>query len=758
MEKFLKRLIYLGLGVIAVTPVFMSSGFFFPFIFTKALIFRVAVEIIFLAYLFLAYKNQAYRPRVNILLVSFFVYLAIVFVSSILGDSFYLSFWGDIERSEGLLMLLHLAGLFAVISGVIKEKRDWLTLFDATIVGSLIVSVLAVGQKFNWDFVSNSGDARVSATIGNPAFLAAYLIFAVFFAAILFFERKGKFLKLYYLATILLELYIIFLTATRGAFVGLVVSFFIAATLTIFFTKTDKKIKRGFSLAVILVILFGFFTYVNKDAAWVKNNGMLNRITSISLKDRTTETRLLTWKSSWEGIKEKPILGWGYENFYLVFNKHFEPGIYEDAGSRIWFDRAHNVIFDRAVTGGFLGLFAYLFIIFYPAYFFAKKLLKKEEDESDKKLSILIFSLLVAYFIQNLFVFDSLVSYIPLIFLLGFSGLYIKEINLNILNKKNVYKYLTLIFLVLFLPIVYSVNIKPAKANVTVISAMRAANSGDQKGAFNLFLKAISFNTYGNQEYRVRLAEFVDTAIYKKDGDETFRREAAIRTTNELKNQIFERPNDAANYILLMRHYNRVYIYDVILLEDVINLFDRAIKLSPTRPHFYYEIAYAEVYSGSYYKNLGQSQKAGEFFDKAITNFKKAIELNDKVTESYINIIVMSMVADRSEIAREYVEIMDDKNIQYKKPEHLKRLASAAVNTKNYEFAARFYGELIKVDPANPQNFIDLSLSYVYSGDIEKAVETAEKVKEFGGPYETQAVEFINKIVDPNFDVKNLSS
>jgi len=42
---------------------------------------------------------------------------------------------------------------------------------------------------------------------------------------------------------------------------------------------------------------------------------------------------------AWEGVKEKPLLGWGQENFNLVFNKYYEPSLY---GQEVWFDRVHN--------------------------------------------------------------------------------------------------------------------------------------------------------------------------------------------------------------------------------------------------------------------------------------------------------------------------------------------------------------------------------------------------------------------------------
>ena len=67
-----------------------------------------------------------------------------------------------------------------------------------------------------------------------------------------------------------------------------------------------------------------------------------------------------------KGFQERPILGWGQENFNYVFNKNYDPGMW---GQEQWFDRTHNVILDWLVAGGILGLLAYLSIFFSTLYY-----------------------------------------------------------------------------------------------------------------------------------------------------------------------------------------------------------------------------------------------------------------------------------------------------------------------------------------------------------------------------------------------------
>ena len=54
LERFLQIVIWIGLGVILFTVLLVSNKFLRPFVYTKAVVFRIAVEIIFFAFLWLA--------------------------------------------------------------------------------------------------------------------------------------------------------------------------------------------------------------------------------------------------------------------------------------------------------------------------------------------------------------------------------------------------------------------------------------------------------------------------------------------------------------------------------------------------------------------------------------------------------------------------------------------------------------------------------------------------------------------------------
>src|SRR3990167_4352682 len=105
--------IYAGIGVTLLAQVLLYSRFFYPFISTRVFIFRAAVEIML------------------------FFYIAVSALSSLLGPDPSGSFWGDIERGEGIIMWLHLLAYFVILAAVLRTRSAWNALLDSSLVMAL---------------------------------------------------------------------------------------------------------------------------------------------------------------------------------------------------------------------------------------------------------------------------------------------------------------------------------------------------------------------------------------------------------------------------------------------------------------------------------------------------------------------------------------------------------------------------------------------------------------------------------------------
>ena len=60
------------------------------------------------------------------------------------------------------------------------------------------------------------------------------------------------------------------------------------------------------------------------------------------------------------GFLERPILGWGWYNYYTVFDRHYQPNFFRHGWTETWFDHSHNQYFDMLATGGIAGFLSYL--------------------------------------------------------------------------------------------------------------------------------------------------------------------------------------------------------------------------------------------------------------------------------------------------------------------------------------------------------------------------------------------------------------
>jgi len=752
LEKILKYVIWAGLIAVFFIPLIVRGSFYFPYIVPKTLAFKIIVEVSFLALLILAAIKKDYRPKLNLVLILFFLYLVVVSVSSLINGTFYFSFWSNNERSEGLLLLFHLMLYLIILISFIRRTEDWLILFDASFLGSLLVALVGLSQYFNFSWILASGAGeRIASTIGNAGYVGGYLIFNVFFGFLLFLFRKNKYLRWYYIFGIILQIFVILNTQTRGAILALsFASFIFILYLAFFYFKEKKAVRRSGMIILLLMVIFAGLVFKNKEAAWVRKNSVLSRVADISAKSTTAQDRLMCWQAAWQGFKEKPLLGYGYENFYQVFDKYFNPKIYRDIGSVVWFDRAHNIIFDRLVSGGAIGLLLYLGMLLIPLYFIWKHF-RKEERGGRYFLPMVFTLIMAAYFIQNFFIFEALVTYIPLFVCLAFLAQFCPSLKSDWLGSNKPYLILLVIDIIFFVPFMYSANIKPALANQTLIEAMVRKNINQYKESYDYFIKAIDMGTAGNQEYRQHFGEFVSSMVNIQGIDYNWLSMAASRAEQEFDQQIKEKPKNSRNYIMFMRYLNETHPLSVVRLEKSLLLFKKGTELSPTRPHFYYEVGFSQYYLGYYYQSKGESEKTRQYYSQAIDNFQKAIDLNDQVIDSYSNMIVILLSTGQTGKIQSYLDQMDRMGLNYHAEYYLKRLGSASIKAKAYQWTYKFYLELTKIASEVPDYWINLALSYAYLGENQKAIEIAESVKGFGGEYNRQADLFIQDVKEGKY-------
>ncbi|MBT4209317.1 MAG: hypothetical protein HOE19_00130 [Candidatus Komeilibacteria bacterium] len=709
INKFLKFIV----PSIFLLHFLVDANYYFPFITTRNFLFRIIITIVLALYLYLYFRNKSeYGFAKNKLLIAYIGLALVLTVSSLLGGDFLYSFWSNYERMEGLLGLYYLIALFIVILGLYKRKKAWLDLLRVSVWSALIMGIMALSQHWHINlFIESSGGERVTGTLGNATYLAVYALFNLFFALYLLFKDKNKRPKLelwlfyvldilliiveifgsgkgplsgifsdlrifllfvapqifinlqyhfynsnkaikyskpaYFSLIILLNFIALFNTQTRGVLVG-ILGAAIVVTIFLLFSKYVKKKFKYFILgALALIILLTSSVFTFKDSTFVQSNNTLRRVADISVSDATAETRLLTWKLSLKAFKEKPMLGWGEEKFYVVFNKYFPNQIFKGAGSRVWFDRPHNVFFQQLVHGGILGLLIYLSIF----WFALCNLWRHYKNTHDPITISILGGLMIAYLIQNFFVFDSLNSYILMIIFLAISIFLAGEVEeksflfrklTSLKNKitsltvrkdtKEFNKRLAISSALLVLILGFSINIPQLMTNRNFINQYQdlRKNIGQgqyQKADLDELLETINSQYFGKFELRQVYSEFAATLVQTSLLTQ-IEKQYFIDTAEEMMlDSIAEQSDNVRHHSFLLNMYMQSSILNPIYLQKGIDLTEnKAIPLSPSRIQLYYSL-------GQLYINSGQNEKA-------IDNFIKGQELAPKVFDSYYNLFI----------------------------------------------------------------------------------------------------------------------
>ena len=192
---------------------------------------------------------------------------------------------------------------------------------------------------------------------------------------------------------------------------------------------------------IIAIIILGVIILVYFKNTSIVTSVSSSRLFDISLKAETWKHRTYMWNMAWQGFKERPLLGWGPENYINVFDRHFDTRYFSpSAGFGAWFDRAHSIYFDYLVETGILGLLSFIGI-WAVFYWYSLKLLisnnlqiiaqnyrqKRDSNEdvfNSRGLSIqraLIFALPISYLVQGIVLFDILPIYINLFMFSAFA-------------------------------------------------------------------------------------------------------------------------------------------------------------------------------------------------------------------------------------------------------------------------------------------------------------------------------------------------
>ncbi len=747
----------------------------FPYVTSKQIYFNIVIEILLVFWLAFIIKYPSYspfgttprdyargkqdRPKkswISIGLVSFF---AIIFLSCFTGVDFNLSFWGDIERMLGVFHLLHFLGFYFILITVMRKWENWRNLFIVSIGFAVWVSFYGILQKLEIIY-SPWGSNRIISTIGNAAYVGAYAVFNFYFAIILFFKEKNSWIRFGYAIAAFLILLTLIFSGTRGAYLGFGISILVALLVSAILNKNKKIRKYSLSIFAVLAILV-LIVFTNTDKAFVENSSFLSRMTHISLKDATMQTRLISWKAAAKDFKEHPILGTGHGNFAITFDKYFEPTFYNYTRSETYFDRAHNNFIDIASTTGLLGILTYFSIFIAVGFYLLRGFIKKKISLVDFSL---ISSLIIAYFIQNLVVFDALVTYICLMITLGYIY-YLNQKNdeddpsasspqqnsgqarqaKEEADKKLVNKeiYVLAILGIIMSIVIWQFNVKPLKMLYYTIAGQMSFAQEDIVSVYANYQKALSYETILDRDSRDTFIKSLNSrmmAISKMDDNKVeeildyaidlARKNTQYNPEDSLMQTSLATILDNAARYWAPKNPEKLHYYTDQALEAI----NKAISSSPGRIPLYFEKAQIQLTKG----------ESGD----SINTMKYAISLNADYYESSCQLSKIYFIVNRSEDAFKEMDICLEKGqgAALGSIGFIQDLIEYYASVNKLDNLLILYKKLASMDKNNISVWINLAKLYAQTGENELAKEAALKTVDLDPSNKTAVEQFIRSL------------
>lgn len=647
--------------------------------------------------------------------------------SSTLGNPTYLSSY---------LLIHSFFALYFIMKA--KERSDlWFYRY-----GFLGLAVLLIALQVRFSFSASAGTAR---GIGSQLF-ASPMLWVPFVAlvgiAFTQFAKHRLELKhvrivslIFYWICAVLFLFLIVMTQTRGAVVGIGLAALAAAAMLLFRRGEKGMIRAGAALFILLAMGSGYWVFANRDSQFIKDQPLLQRIASISLTEATTQSRLATWKVAYRAFLDKPVLGWGVENFHKAFNLYFPTIIYQDEGNPLWFDRPHNLLLQYLVEGGAVSFGLYSAFLIAAVFLLLRRV-------RDQRIGVLLSALVVGYIGQNIFVFDSINSYVPFFLALGFIAFMVTQRGADALAIRPVPRTriaATVIILGVSLTGVVWYQWRAMAMNYNFVTGYREQLS--QPGTYNgeatekIFEAIDAGPRLGKAELLGVYSEFATGVLQNRAAPDYEVAPMVSGIAERLEKIIQAHPGDARMDMFLMNLYLNANRISPEYLDRLLELSKDAIALSPTRPQLYYITGRAHILRGEN--------------DEALADFRTAVELVPNVFDAHWNLFAAyATIGKREEAAAEVKKLKELKRFDV---EQYARTASIYASSKLFENAEKVIQDGLIEFPDDAQLIGLLAQIYAAQGKNKEARALIDTLVAANPQLKAQADEFYKKLDDGSF-------
>lgn len=745
-SKKLQNLFFGAICAILALPIIILPPVFKPSNWSRVILFKIILTCLvsFLFYRFFYKKDFSLaiftkkNPAV-LLLVVLSLFFFVLILSTIFSVDVRFSIFGDPGRSGGMINLLAYF-IFAIFISIFIKEEYWEKLLKVNFIFGAIAGIFAVIQYFgifNNIFVSFSvGGAGAPSFLGNSTFLAVYMLFLTFLAFYFFIQSKVKNQKILYGSLFFLFLLTIIISGSRATYLGALVGF---VFYFLFYPKKLKVLKifaaSLLGLAITIVLLFNFFPQLGQKSSLLTT--ISSRVSISKIISDLAGNRLPAWEMTWQAIKEKPLLGWGPENFYVGFEKYYSP--VNDSLKKEWWDRPHNIFLDIFIHYGIFALI--LYVSFWCLILAKLQIFKnKEQDQSKVYLAHAIQAMFLGYLTVLFFNFDEFPTYLMSFFFIGLS-IYLVSTHgerKEILPPKNIFLTkgpIGLILLILVCLFIWFWNIKPLYLNEKLSWIGNLINQQNcEKGILateNTWQKSGILKTYFVLSY-VDFIKKCEVTNPDKEVEYSQSTMAGLEVINKLQ-PYYSRTwlsMGGLSDVLAAREEDLTKRKEILAKSK--GYLQEALKLSPKRQEI---LAEMEV-----------NYMVSEDYESMKKNGEDCIKINPTQGFCYWYLGIAQIFT--GDIKNGESNIEESKKQGYTNPTLL-QLAIAYLSQNDYKKAGEIYDQLVKDYHENAGYHAVAAVLAKENGDYQKAAKETLEVFRIQ-PQNTESLQFLEML----FDVK----
>lgn len=722
-------------GVLAafIIPFFVFNNMLFPYITSKQLPFNLLIEVLAVFWVALVVKYPDYRPKKNYITYGLLAFFAALTVSALVGVDFAMSFWSNVERMLGVFHLYHFLMFFLIIITVFRTEADW----------QLLVNALVLTAGFEALYAVSVYPANNYGHLGNSSYTSGQMIFALFFAAYLFYKNSNILARAGY-AFLSIFMFIAFVNAgTRGGQVGLFAGVVLIAFIMAMLSKR-KEIKIA-SLSVIAFLVLGLaLIFSNAQASWVTGNKLFIRITQINFETATFQTRLLSWNAAFKDFPNHPFFGTGYGNYAISFDKYLDPKFFTFENT--YFDHAHNNLVDLLSTTGLVGLLSYLSVFAAVVYYLYLAYKKGNLTNFDFAL---FFGLLAAYFIQNIVLFDSFITYLALMVFFGLIhySFHKKEMAVNNPDTgTSNQEYTTWLAVgLLVIAIAWNYNIRPWKMIVNSIQAQATmAQSGDIVRTYDIYKQALSDETVLNRQSRSAFVQLLMQNPQAMQKISTVKaNEIYSFAIREMEKNLANNPVDSFSHMLLSSLLTQAANVNFqggdkeqagAYLARAQAEIEKAIEANPGRPSNYFMKAQLALMEGRK--------------DDVIKILEQAANMNPDYAESTCQLgrTLGYLKPKDARIIPAIDKCLDKGGARYLDQGMVNEALARYEKNGNIKGMIVIYEYIVTVQPKDGRVYAGLAELYKRNGEKDKAIIAAQKAAENDPSLKASSEQFIRSL------------